>query len=144
MNSTVKVTLLVIVIAACLGFIVYRSFGSKGKGAADGAVVSAEREMYCLECKTAYKTTLDESAYMPLLMGGQNANPKHTCPNCGKAGGVAAIKCASCGEVVPSPGMQSMMMPGPGGRPKAPPCPKCKKPLTLQAPSAAPAPAAGQ
>jgi len=143
MNSTVKVALLVVVIVACLGFVVFRLVGGKPKGGPGAPGVGVERDLYCMECKKGYKASLDESIYMPLLMGGQNVNPKHTCPNCGKAAGVAALKCAACGEIVPSPGMQGMMG-GAGGRSKGITCPKCKKPLILQAPTAAPGPAPAQ
>ena len=132
MNSTVKVAVLIVVIVACFGFILFRSFGGK-KGGAGGAEVNSEKDMYCLECKKAYKATIDESTFMPLQMGGVNANPKHTCPTCSKAAGVAAIKCGSCGQLVPNPGMQAMMMPAGGGRPQGANCPLCKKPLAAVA-----------
>jgi hypothetical protein len=127
MNSTVKVALLVVVIVACLGFVVARMMGGKkGSGTSAGG---GERDLYCLECKAAYKAKVDDSVFMPLQMGGKNATPKHTCPKCSKAAGVAAIKCPNCGELVPSPGMQSMMMAG--GAAKKEMCPKCNKPLSM-------------
>ncbi len=132
MNNTVKVVVLVLVIVVCLGFVIARLAGGK-KGAAAGGGGSQERDMYCLECKKAYKATLDDQKFMPLQMGGENANPKDTCPNCGKQAGVAAIKCPNCGNLVPSPGMQAMMMAS-GGMPgggKKPVCPVCKKPLAM-------------
>lgn len=131
MNSTVKAVLLVVVIVACLGFVVMRLVGGgkKGGGAAGPAT---EKDMYCLDCKKAYKATIEDNLYMPLQMGGEKASPKHTCPTCSKQSGVAAIKCSSCGELVPSPGMQMMMMGGgPGAGMKKPACPKCGKPLTM-------------
>lgn len=151
MNSTVKAVLLVVVIAACLGFVVFRMMGGK-KASGGGGGASSEKDLYCLECKKPYKAKVEDNVFMPLQMGGEKASPKHTCPTCGKQAGVAAIKCASCGELVPSPGMQSMMMggagPGAAGM-KKPACPKCGKPLTMAAtmgsgsggPAGGPAPA---
>jgi len=135
MNSTVKGVLLVVVIAACLGFVGYRMFGGSGGGAAS-PTPKAEHDLYCLNCKKHYSEVMEAKDYAPLLMQGINASQKHTCPTCGKQAVVAAIKCSACGEWVPSPGMQGVgrpVMNGPRGPrgPVGPTCPKCGKPLQM-------------
>jgi len=142
MSGPVKTVLLAVVILACLGFVVFRltrSSGSGGSGGGGGgaeAAAESTRDLYCTECKTHYTAVLKREQYMPLFVMGANASPKHTCTACGKPGGVAAIKCAACGEWVPSPGTQGLNRPGgkggpAGGGPASPPCPKCKKPLQM-------------
>ena len=130
MNSTVKVVVLVVVIVACLGFVVMRFTGGGGK-AGPGMSEAGEKDMYCLECKKPYKAKLSESEATPLMMAGTQANPKHTCPTCGKAAGVCAVKCAACGALVPSPGMQMLMMPAGANGMKPPKCPACGKVLKV-------------
>jgi hypothetical protein len=133
MNSTVKVALLVVVIVACLGFVVFRLVGGKKGGGGPSGGPGGEKDLYCLDCKKAYKATVEDNVFMPLQMGGVNATPKHKCPTCGKDSGVAAVKCPSCTELVPSPGMQAMMsIMGPAGAKKGgATCPKCNKPLSM-------------
>ncbi|MBN2450768.1 MAG: hypothetical protein JXR77_10290 [Lentisphaeria bacterium] len=127
MNSNVKVIVLIVVIALCLGFVVMRLVGGKGGGGGGAVSADTELQMICLECKQPYTAKVSQDMAMPLQMAGTKAEPKHQCPNCGKSAGVAAVKCAACGALVPSPGMQAMNMMGPGMKP--PLCPACKKPL---------------
>lgn len=134
MSGSVKTVLLVVVIIACLGFVVFRLTRGSGGSSGGAAAATAEesKDLYCTDCKTHYTAVLKREQYMPLFVMGANASPKHTCTACGKPAGVAAIKCAACGEWVPSPGTQGMNRPGgPGAGPGAPTCPKCKKPLQM-------------
>jgi len=133
-NKPVMAIVLILVIVACVAFMV-RS-GAKKSGAPAGGG-SQERDLICLACEKSFKAPMKDEEWMPLQMQGKNSAKKVKCPACGKDEGVAAQKCASCGELVPAAGMMGMM--GPGA--KAPMCPKCKKPLTQMAkgPVAAPA-----
>ena len=142
MNSTVKVVVLVVVIVACLGFVVMRFVGGKKSSSGDQIAGGGEVQMYCLDCKKPYKAKLSEEEATPLMMAGINANPKAKCPMCGKNAGVCAIKCAACGAIVPSPGMQVLMMPAGANGMKPPKCPKCGKILKPAAGSMPGAPAA--
>jgi len=133
-NKPVLAIVLILVIVACVAFMV-RS-GGKKSGASAGSGPQ-ERDLVCMACEKSFKATVKDEEWMPLQMQGKNSTKKLKCPACGKDEGVAAQKCASCGELVPAAGMMGMM--GPGS--KAPLCPKCKKPM-MSAPKAPGAPAA--
>jgi hypothetical protein len=121
-NKPVMAIVLILVIVACVAFMV-RSGTKKSGGAASSG--PQERDLVCMACEKSFKATVKDEEWMPMQMQGKNASKKMKCSACGKDEGVAAQKCGSCGALVPAAGMMGMM--GPGS--KAPACPKCKKPL---------------
>lgn len=130
-NKPVLAIVLILVIVACIAFMIHSSSKKSGGGAS--SATPQERDLICLSCDKPFKATLKDEEWMPMQMQGKNASKKLKCPACGKDEGIAATKCGSCGELVPAVGMMGMM--GPGA--KAPMCPKCKKPL-MQAPQGQP------
>jgi len=138
-NKPVLAIVLILVIVACIAFMVHNSTKKKGGSSASGG--SQERDFVCLSCDKHFTTPMKDEEWMPLQMQGKNAQKKLKCPECGKDEGVAAQKCPNCGEWVPVVGMMGMMGQGASGGMKAPVCPKCKKPMASAAPGGAPVPA---
>ena len=124
MSQKVKVAVLIVIIVACLGFLVSR-FVVGNRSVAGGG--GGGTELICTDCGNVYSAKLNQDEMVRLMTGGLNAQPKHTCAACGKAAGVIAMQCPQCGATVASPGPQGMM-----GAPK---CPECKKLLLAPPPT---------
>lgn len=125
-NKPVMAIVLIVVIVACIAFMIHSGTKKSGSGGASAGGPQGH-DLICMACNKPFKLTMKDEEWMPMQMQGKNATKKVKCPACGKDEGVAAQKCASCGEIVPAAGMMGMM--GPGAGAKASVCPKCKKPL---------------
>ena len=82
--GTVAVVVLVVVILACVGFIVYHVAGSRSSAGPDDASVVEQRDYKCAACGWSKSMADLEADEMEKGPGAKEGEEFRKCPKCGK------------------------------------------------------------
>ena len=97
--GAVAVIVLAVVIAACVGFVVYW-MSKSGPPAAPKDVSKTQIQLKCIAegCDWTKTTTLGEAMQMPYGPAFDGDGELYKCPTCGKVSVGQVAKCAQCGS----------------------------------------------